>query len=89
MMANDSKLGMMAGVAVVLLVAVFFHNKPAVGTAYIGNDAAATAPERVHSTPPLVPPAGVTVPENASRSIWQATEPREIQPVSRDPLLWP
>ena len=85
---RESKLGMLSGLAVVLLVAVFFQAKPAVGTAYIGNDTPTSAPPD-RTTPPPMPPARVTVPDQGGKTIWRPTEPREIKPVSRDPLLWP
>ena len=87
-MANESKLGLLSGIAVLLIVAVFFQAKPAVGTAYISNDTPASPlPER--TGPPLVPPAGITVPDHGNQTNWKPSEPREKQPVSRDPLLWP
>lgn len=91
-MANESKLGILSGVAVVLLIAVFFNGKPAIGTAFIPNDTASNTPsttERATTSTPSQPPAGVAAPESNHRSVWQASEPREVKPVSRDPLLWP
>jgi hypothetical protein len=89
-MPNESKIGMLAGIAVFLVVAVFFQGTPSAGTAFINNDAAPVAsgtPER--STPP-VPPAGFSAPTTAAgHATWTPSEPREIKPVSRDPLLWP
>ena len=90
-MANESKLGLLSGIAVLMLVAVFFQKTPAVSTAFSPNETpSATAPAASdRSTPPPVPPAAVSVPDHGSRSIWQPSEPRETKPVSRDPLLWP
>lgn len=90
-MANESKLGILSGVAVVLLVAMFFQTKPSAGTAYIGNEPTPTPPPaaRTERKPPANPPAGVRVPDSNAHSIWKPSEPREVKPVSRDPLLWP
>jgi hypothetical protein len=87
-MPNESKIGMLAGVAVFLVVAVFFQGKPAAGTAFINNEPPPATGSAERPSPPPVPPAGVTVP-NAGHSTWTPTEPREVKPVSRDPLLWP
>ncbi|MFO0935995.1 MAG: hypothetical protein U0798_05695 [Gemmataceae bacterium] len=99
-MANESKLGLLSGIAVVMVVAVFFQSKPAAGTAYIGNDtaSASTSTPNPASTPssPVSEPSttshvstSTTVMDNGARSIWQPSEPRDVKPVSRDPLLWP
>lgn len=93
-MANESKLGILSGVVVVLLVAMFFHAKPSSGKASIGDEAAPipTAPvaaKTERQTPPANPPAGVRVPDSQAHTIWKPSEPRELKPVSRDPLLWP
>jgi hypothetical protein len=89
-MPNESKIGMLAGIAVFLVVAVFFQGKPAAGTAFINNDPAPTTGATERTTPPPVPPAGVSVPDPTNRrSTWSPSEPREVKPVSRDPLLWP
>ena len=60
---SDAKLGLLAGVAAVLVVAVVYFNKPLPMTA---------AGERVNLTtaadrPPTVPPASVGVPDRPSR----------------------
>lgn len=93
-MANESKLGILSGVVVVMLVAMFLQAKPSAGKASIGDEAtpapttpAASKAER--PTPPANPPAGVRVPDSNVHTIWQSREPREVKPVSRDPLLWP
>ena len=93
-MANESKLGILSGIAVVLMVAVFSHAKPSAGKASIGEEAAPipaapVAANTERQTPPANPPAGVRVPDSQAHSIWKPTEPREARPVSRDPLLWP
>lgn len=76
-MSNDSKLGLIAGVAVVLVVAVFFTQKPGIAPASIA------APALTDQTrPPVKPPAAVPVPDPAPVTRTQA-------PLSRDPLLWP
>lgn len=59
-MTNDSKLGLMAGVAAVLVVAVVYHNKPALGD---GGPVQAVAGNA--TTPPAMPPAAVGVPTAA------------------------
>jgi hypothetical protein len=93
-MADESKLGILSGVAVVMLVAVFLQAKPSAGKASIGDEATPvpTAPAASNSerpTTPANPPAGVRVPETHAHTIWKSSEPREVKPVSRDPLLWP
>jgi hypothetical protein len=91
-MANESKLGILSGVAVVMLVAVFFQGKPSAGKVSIGDEsvpAQQAAARADHTTPPANPPAGVRVPDSGAHSIWKPAEPREVKPVSRDPLLWP
>lgn len=93
-MANESKLGILSGVAVVMLVAMFFQAKPSAGKAYIGNEpsAATASPVAAKAEPattPVNPPAGVRMPDSGTHTIWQPREPRELKPVSRDPLLWP
>ena len=93
-MTNESKLGIFSGVAVVMLVAVFFQAKPSAGKASIGEEAAPipatpVAAKTERQTPPANPPAGVRVPDSGAHTIWKPAEPREMKPVSRDPLLWP
>lgn len=93
-MANESKLGIFSGVVVVMLVAMFFQAKPSAGKASIGDEATPvpTAPAATKSerpTAPANPPAGVRVPDSVAHTIWKPAEPREVKPVSRDPLLWP
>ena len=91
-MANESKLGILSGVVVVMLVAMFLQAKPSAGKAYIGAEpSAAPVPETKveRTTPPENPPAGVRVPETHAHTIWKPSEPRELKPISRDPLLWP
>ena len=93
-MANESKLGILSGIAVLMLVAVFSQAKPSAGKVSIGEEAApiptapvAANPER--QLPPENPPVGVSVPDSVAYSIWKSAKPREVKPVSRDPLLWP
>ena len=43
-MPNESKIGMLAGVAVFLVVAVFFQGKPSAGTAFINSEPATSNP---------------------------------------------
>lgn len=90
-MANESKLGILSGVVVVMLVAMFFQAKPSAGKAYIGNESATTQPasKTEPASTPANPPAGVRMPDSVAHTIWKPAEPREVKPVSRDPLLWP
>jgi hypothetical protein len=83
-MASEARLGLFAGIVVMLIVAVFFGPKSLVGTAAIGgNEPVATG------QPPARPPAGTAFPDPGTHSIWQPQPPREVKPISRDPLLWP
>jgi hypothetical protein len=87
-MTNDAKLGLLAGVAVVLVVAVFFYPKAGAGPASIGGPAAAAK----GNAPPTQPPAQVAVPPGTvppSTETWKFSEPRKQPPVSKDPLMWP
>lgn len=90
-MANESKLGILSGVVVVMLAAMFFQAKPSAGKASIGDETAPAPPavKAERTTPPEHPPAGVRMPDSTAHTIWQPREPREVKPVSRDPLLWP
>jgi hypothetical protein len=97
-MANDSKLGLLTGVVVVLVVAVFFFPKAGVGPAAIpGPSTAGTsvAPATTSTTPPTPPPAGPALAPAAppaatdDKGIWKFSEPRAQKPVSKDPLMWP
>lgn len=110
MMENDSKLGLFAGIIVLLVVAVFFHQKSIVGPAMIGlengngignstqsaalpNLPAGAAGQNNQSNP-AQPNAASGQTANVAQSNnllthWQPAPPRENQPVSRDPLLWP
>ena len=64
-MENDAKLGMFAGVAAVIVIAVVYFQKP---------EATASDPVKVvatagnATTPPNVPPAGMVVPSANSGS---------------------
>ena len=68
-MENDAKLGMFAGVAAVIVIAVVYFQKP---------EATASDPVKVvatagnATTPPNVPPAGMVVP-SAKRGTNSAT----------------
>ena len=77
-MTNDSKLGLVAGVAAVLVVAVVYHNKPALGDATPVQAAIGSA-----TTPPAVPPAAVgvpTLPAAPARGVPITAETRPADP---------
>lgn len=57
-MQNDAKLGLLAGLAATLVVAVVYFQKPTPAT----SPAAKVAVAGVGDTPPTVPPAAVKVP---------------------------
>lgn len=61
-MESDAKLGLLAGVAAVLVVAVVYYNKPAAEAAAVRANLPATA-----DRPPPTPPASVGVPARAVR----------------------
>lgn len=61
-MPNDAKLGLLAGVAATLVVAVVYFHKPALGT----GPPAKVAVAGVGNAPPAVPPAAVKVPSRPS-----------------------
>jgi hypothetical protein len=82
-MPNDAKLGLLAGVAVVLVVAVFFYPKAGAGPAAIPGG----PPSASGSSPPGQPPAQMAAP--SGDPIWKFSEPRTQKPVSKDPLTWP
>jgi hypothetical protein len=87
-MANDAKLGLLAGVAVVLMVAVFFYPKSGQGLAAIPGAPAASN----GNSPPGQPPAQMAAPAGTgpqANGIWKFSEPRTQKPVSKDPLTWP
>ena len=86
-MANDAKLGLFAGIAVMLIVGVFFGPRSAVGPAFINGDTApANAPP---GTANEAPSNKAVFPDAGTHSVWQSQPPRDVKPVSRDPLLWP
>ncbi len=86
-MPNESKIGMLAGVAVFLVVAVFFQGKPAAARP------TSTGSPRRHRTRPNGPrPRRSPRPGDGAvgRSFdVVADRAARVQPVSRDPLLWP
>ncbi|HEY2785322.1 MAG TPA: hypothetical protein VGJ05_10130 [Fimbriiglobus sp.] len=88
-MSNDSKLGLLAGVAVVLVVAVFFYPKSGLGPATIpGSRPVAGSSDG----PPGQPPAQTAAPSGTvptAEGIWKFSAPRTKTPVSKDPLTWP
>ena len=91
-MANDAKLGLLAGVMVVVVVAVFFFPQAGAGPAAIPGGATANATASPAATPaPPAPAPTVAGPTTAPTSdgIWKFSEPRTQKPVSRDPLMWP
>jgi hypothetical protein len=62
-MTNDSKLGLLAGVAAVIVAAVVYYQKPQVNAATpIAGDLVGTP-----GAPPSVPPAAVIVPQKAGK----------------------
>ena len=58
-MENDAKLGMFAGVAAVIVIAVVYFQKP---EAIAGDPVKVVATAGNATTPPNVPPAGMVVP---------------------------
>jgi len=93
-MANDAKLGLLAGVVVVIVVAVFFFPQAGAGPAAIPGATPAAGPTAAASSTPAPPPAAKpaapppTTPA-ADNGIWKFSEPRTQKPVSKDPLMWP
>jgi hypothetical protein len=89
-MANDAKLGLLAGVMVVVVVAVFFFPQAGAGPAAIPGTSAKG--EAAVATPPTPPTTATVAPPSTpptADGIWKFSEPRTQKPVSRDPLMWP
>jgi hypothetical protein len=89
-MANDAKLGLLAGVMVVVVVAVFFFPQAGAGPAAI--PAASAKGEAAVATPPTPATTATVAPPSTpptADGIWKFSEPRTQKPVSRDPLMWP
>jgi hypothetical protein len=80
-MPNDAKLGLMAGVMVVVIVAVFFYPRAGLGPAAIPGAGQAPSGQPAAQTPAPPAPAG--------DGLWKFSEPRQQKPVSKDPLMWP
>lgn len=90
-MTNDAKFGLLAGVAVVLVVAVFFYPKAGAGLVAIPGSPQSPPAEK-GSGPPVQPPAQVAPPEGTAvepNGLWKFSEPRTKKPVTKDPLMWP
>lgn len=62
-MTNDSKLGLLAGVAAVIVVAVVYYQKPTVNAASPTRGDIVGTP----TAPPAIPPAAVVVPHKAEK----------------------